>query len=120
MERKPLNLNKIKLIVLLNNITHSIDVPACWNCEHFEKCLNKAKQSHIIIPGGIAKTIKKGKKKVVVVSFRADDLVGKMGMEFSADKGLKRFEIGNGLYYKYIGCDRWKGYYKWVRRVCGK
>lgn len=83
METKKLNLNKIKLYCLLNNVQDTWGVPACFNCFYWKRETFKG------IPTCKLST----------------------ALKFCYDKHFKKFELEhkeNEDWQKDYGCGKWK------------
>lgn len=87
-----LNLNKIKLYCILNNIQKWYDVPSCFNCQHRTIC----------------KTFSRDTSLNQVYGHSRSSVRRKNSIRFSYDKSVKNFQLGWKLQYEDYGCDKWK------------
>lgn len=80
MAKRTLNLNKIKLYCILNNVKSWLEVPSCHNCKFKESC----RESYTYSPN-------------------TDKHI-----DFSYDNKFKKFSLGKRLLIKDEGCGEWK------------
>ena len=89
MEKRKLNLNKIRLYCLLNNVGNSLKVPSCVNCQYAK------------IPFSYSEKCNHGDK----VKFFVDEEARRFSTERELNKDKKSHY--EPWYWEYV-CDNWK------------
>lgn len=104
---KKLNLNKIKLYCILNNVKDWRGVPSCWNCQyqHKEPCLQK--MAVYFYYGEDIKNFQLDN------SLHSDKDVYRQEeyekfFQKNGDRYFGTFIIGRKVYYIDCGCDEWR------------